>query len=160
MTTNPEILGTVSIIKFWSCCVFCLLLYFCSEAFFIFCIVGIFFIALWYWAHLATLSVSIIPSAFLFQNFHRICYHSCMDSKSLQPFQREFDLCVWLQSCCYLVINTYCVYLKTQMYPEILYTTNFLTIMNFCYHCYTVQCSCPLCGLLCAWYACDVYCII
>ena len=92
---------------------------FCLVAFFMFCSVGLslFFNAFWHQACLPSLHVSLLP----FLNLH--CSHnlSLLDIKRL----KKFDPCGCLQSVCFVVINTYFVYVKTVTYPKWLYSVIF-----------------------------------
>ena len=45
-----------------------------------------------------------------FLNLLHICYHSFLGIKATT----EFDSCRLLQSCYFVIINTYCVYMKIQ----------------------------------------------
>ena len=116
---------------FSSCCP---LLHFHLAAFFIFCTIGLslFFSSSWHRACFHSSRMSLLLTPFL--NLHYIHYHSFLGSWHKRA-TAELDLSRWLQKCCFVIINTYCIYVKMQTYPERSYRLIFhgsLTLLT-CY---------------------------
>ena len=70
---------------------------------------SLFFNAFQHQASLPSSCMYLLLGNSLFLNLHRIHYNSFNWFKMATT---EFDLCRWLQKCCFMVINTYCINMK------------------------------------------------